>query len=68
MLYPIFKKGTMTEILTINELRVAIDNDSTNYRIKDLAELLWTAMNDWPTQNQVNTKQFKSYHYKHKQR
>jgi hypothetical protein len=55
----------MKEILTINELREAIDRDSNNHRIKDLAELLWTAMNDWPTQNQINIRDFivELYHY-----
>ena len=48
----------MTEILTINELRDAIDTDSYNRRIKEFAELLWTAMNDWPTQNQINIRDF----------
>ena len=48
----------MTEILTINELRDAIDSDSNNHRIKVLAELFWDAMNDWPTENQINIKNF----------
>ncbi len=55
----------MTEILTINELRETIDRDSNIHRIKDLAELLWTAMNDWPTQNQINIRDYivELYHY-----
>lgn len=48
----------MTEILTINDLRETIDNDSNSHRIKDLAELFWTAMNDWPTENQYNVRDF----------
>lgn len=48
----------MSEILTINDLRETIDNDSNNHRIKELAELFWTAMNDWPTYNQINIKDF----------
>jgi hypothetical protein len=48
----------MTEILTINHLRETIDNDSNNHRIKELSELFWTAMNDWPTQNQTNIQDF----------
>lgn len=48
----------MTEILTINDLRETIDNDSNNHKIKELAELFWSAMNDWPTYNQINIKDF----------
>lgn len=48
----------MTEILTINDLRKTIDDDSNNHRIKELAELFWTAMNDWPTLNQINIQDF----------
>lgn len=48
----------MSEILTINDLRETIDKDSNNHRIKELAELFWTAMNDWPTYNQIYIKDF----------
>jgi hypothetical protein len=48
----------MIEILTINDLRDTLDNASNNHRIKELAELFWTAMNDWPTENQINVQDF----------
>jgi hypothetical protein len=51
-------------IKTDDDLWDAIDLDSGEHRIKDMAILLLNAMNDWPTCNQVLisefTKEFKT--------
>ena len=42
----------MKDIITIDDIKMAIDNDKGSNKLHDLAELLYDAMCDWPTTNQ----------------
>ncbi|UOK42206.1 MULTISPECIES: hypothetical protein [Flavobacterium] len=45
-------------IETYFELEDLIESDNSNHKLKDIAELFLTAMNDWPTYNQVRIDEF----------
>lgn len=46
--------------VTIDDLQKAINSDSSNGRVKEIAELFVIAMNDWPTLNQTQIREFVS--------
>lgn len=45
-------------IETYFELEDLIEADNSKHKLKDIAELFLTAMNDWPTYNQVRIDEF----------
>ena len=47
-----------SEDITFDDLQEAIDGDTSNDRIKDLAELFLSAMKDWPTADQIRLAEF----------
>ena len=47
-----------TEDMTFDDLQEAIDRDTSNDKIKDLAALFLNAMNDWPTFDQERLTEF----------
>ena len=44
--------------MTVDELANAVDQDKQSHQTKDLAELLLTAMNDWPAFDDTEIKKF----------